>query len=538
METAMKKTTMKMNVCMKIIGTINRALVLGLPLLLAAGLAACNRGESQEKSTSVDTAPVERRSLDISADASGQIEPLRVVEVKSRVGGEVQQMPVETGQELQQGALIAMVDPRDVRNALSQAQADQALASARVANSSAQRRRAEKLAKEGLLSAQDLETTQLQETDARAQLVKAKTNLQLAQEKAGDVDIRAPISGMVIEKTVEQGQIIASASGNVSGGTTLVKMADLSKVQARALVDETDIGRVKPGQPAQVTVEAYPGRTFRGTVSKIEPQAVVDQNVTMFPVLVELENPDRLLKPGMNAEVSVSIAHRENVVAVPNEAVANPRDAATAGAALGLDEDQLRTQLAALRPGRGSRSGGAGGAGGAGGTGAGGTDQAAGGSGAGAGATGSGRGSGGWRGNAGGTGGTGGGAGEGGGAGGAMRASSGSRSSGDVRPGIVFVKGATGPEPKSVLLGLSDWDYSEVIRGLEPGTQVYLISVAQLKQQQTQAADRMRQRAGGGILGGGGGAPAGGGGGGQRGGGGGAPSGGGGGGSRSGGPSQ
>ena len=116
-----------------------------------------------------------------------------------------------------------------------------------------------------------------------------------------------------------------------------------------------------------------------------------------------------------------------------------------------------------------------------------------------------------------------------------MRAGSGSRSSGDVRPGIVFVRGANGPEPKSVLLGLSDWDYSEVIRGLEPGTQVYLISVAQLKQQQTQATERMRQRAGGGMLGGGGGAP-GGGGGGQRGGGGGAPSGGGGGGSR--GPGQ
>jgi HlyD family secretion protein len=527
METAMKK----------MMNTFKRTMALGLPLLLAASLAACNRGESQEKSTSVDTAPVERRSLDISADASGQIEPLRIVEVKSRVGGEVQQMPVETGQELQQGALIAMVDPRDVRNALSQAQADQALASARVANSSAQRRRAEKLAKEGLLSAQDLETTQLQETDARAQLVKAKTNLQLAQEKAGDVDIRAPISGMVIEKTVEQGQIIASASGNVSGGTTLVKMADLSTVQARALVDETDIGRVKPGQPAQVTVEAYPGRTFRGTVSKIEPQAVVDQNVTMFPVLVELTNPDRLLKPGMNAEVSVSIAHRENVVAVPNEAVANPRDAATAGAALGLDEDQLRTQLATMRQGRGGRSGtgtagGTGSGGGTGGTGTGSNDQAAGGSGAGTNASGRGSG-GGWRGRAGGgTGATGGGAGEGAGAGGAMRASSGSRSSGDVRPGIVFVKGATGPEPKSVLLGLSDWDYSEVIRGLEPGTQVYLISVAQLKQQQTQSTDRMRQRAGGGILGGGGGA--GGAGGGQRSGGGGTSGGSGGGGSRSG----
>jgi len=81
---------------------------------------------------------------------------------------------------------------------------------------------------------------------------------------------------------------------------------------------------------------------------------------------------------------------------------------------------------------------------------------------------------------------------------------SGGRSSADVRPGVVFVKGASGPEPKLVLLGLSDWDSTEVIRGLEPGTQVYLISVAQLKQQQTQLTDRMRQRAGGGMFGGGG----------------------------------
>ena len=94
--------------------------------------------------------------------------------------------------------------------------------------------------------------------------MKARTNLDLAREKTGDVAIRAPIAGTVIEKTVEQGQIVASASANVSGGSTLVKMADLAMMQVRALVDETDIGRVQPGQPVEVTVEAHPGRTFRG----------------------------------------------------------------------------------------------------------------------------------------------------------------------------------------------------------------------------------------------------------------------------------
>jgi HlyD family secretion protein len=234
-------------------------------------------------------------------------------------------------------------------------------------------------------------------------------------------------------------------------------------VQARALVDETDIGRIQPGQRAVVTVEAYPGRSFRGTVSKVEPQAVVDQNVTMFPVLIELDNPDRLLKPGMNSEVSISIARRSDVLTVPNEAAANIREAASAGAALGLDEDDLREKMAQMRPSRRGGQGGSQGGGRSGGSSW--RDRGAGGSG--------GRGN--WRGD--------------------------SSAGAEMHPGVVFVKGAQGPEPKFVMLGLSDWDYTEVIRGLEPGTEVYLVAVARLKQQQTEFTDRMRQRAGGGMFG-------------------------------------
>lgn len=425
-----------------------------LGVLLALGLAGCGRGESEEIKTP-DAAPVERQDLEIRAEASGQIEPLRVVEVKSRVGGELRRISVETGNEVSQGTIIAEIDPRDVKNALDQAEADLELARARLVTAEAQRRRAVELAKAGVMSEQDLETKQLDETNAQAQLLKARTNMELAREKMGDVAIRSPISGTVIEKTVEQGQIIASASGNVSGGTTLVKMADLSIVQARALVDETDIGRVRPGQPAQVTVEAYPGRTFRGSVAKIEPQAVIEQNVTMFPVLVRLENPERLLKPGMNSEVSIEIADRQDVVAVPNQAVVGMREAASAGTALGLEEEQVRAQLAKMRE---ERRGG---------------DAPRGG---------------GVRRSSRGPGGPGGGE-------GAVPAG--------LRPGVVFVKTPQGPEPRMVLLGLSDWDYTEVVRGVEPGAEVYLISVARLQQQQEQFTNRMRERAGGGMLGGG-----------------------------------
>jgi HlyD family secretion protein len=467
--------------------------VLGLVAALALSAAGCSdSGESQEIQKSTDKAPVERRDLEIRAEASGQIEPLRVVEVKSRVAGELRRITVETGDEIRQGELIAEIDPRDVRNAFEQAEADVGVARAEVTTAATQRKRVESLAKAGVVSSQDLENAQLAETNARAQLLKAETNLRLAREKTGDVTIRSPITGTVIEKTVEQGQIIASASGNVSGGTTLVKMADLGSVQARALIDEVDIGRIAPGQPASVTVEAYPGRTFRGTVTKIEPQAVVEQNVTMFPVLVRLENPERLLKTGMNAEVSVDIANRTDVVAVPNGAVVAPREAASAGAVLGLNEDEIRSQMAAMR---GRRGGGPGGP-----AAEGASTQGTRGSrdGSAAGTAGPER------------------------RRGPRAATEGMRNpemagtqesgatggapvdpTAGARPGVVFIDGAKGPEPRFVMLGLSDWDYTEVVRGLEPGEQVYLLSVARLQQQQQEQTNRMQQRAGGGMFGGG-----------------------------------
>ena len=122
------------------------------------------------------------------------------------------------------------------------------------------------------------------------------------------------MAGTIIEKTVSLGTVITSATGAFGGGTTLLKMADLSQVRVRALFNETDIGQVRPGQTATVTVDAYPDRRFTGIVEKIEPQAVIQQNVTMFPVLVNLENGEGLLKPGMNGETSVLVDQRSDVL--------------------------------------------------------------------------------------------------------------------------------------------------------------------------------------------------------------------------------
>src|SRR5690606_34083068 len=274
-----------------------------LPLQLIAGLGACGRSGAPDSSDGRDVAPVVRRDLDVRVQAAGTVEPIRLVEVKSKASGEVLRILAETGDELTRGTLLVEIDPRDVRNALLQAEADLEVARARLATAEAQRQRAEELRKANVVTEQEYESAAMEEANARAQLVKAQTNLELARERMGDVTIRAPIDGTIIKREVEVGQIIASASQNISGGTTLLIMADLSEMQVRTLIDETDIGQVRPGQVARVQVQAYPGRTFVGSVLKIEPQAVVDQNVTMFPVLVRLDNRERLLKPGMNAEV-------------------------------------------------------------------------------------------------------------------------------------------------------------------------------------------------------------------------------------------
>jgi HlyD family secretion protein len=252
------------------------------------------------------------------------------------------------------------VDTRDVRNQYNQALADLRAAQARVAVAAAQRKRSEDLFKQQIITAQELETAQLDHANAQAQQTRADASLDLAQQRLEDATVRAPLAGTIIEKAVSTGQVITSATGAFGGGTLLLKMADLSQVRVRALVNETDIGNIQPGQQATVTVDAYPDRPFRGTVEKIEPQAVVQQNVTMFPVLVAVSNREGLLMPGMNGEVSVLVERRENVVSVPNDAVRPPRDITTAAAALGLDPDSVRRQVQAQfsgGPGGGANGG-------------------------------------------------------------------------------------------------------------------------------------------------------------------------------------
>ena len=326
-------------------------------LLVVAGFALACAGKKEQPLT-IKTAPVERRTIVVAAEATGVIEPINVVEVKSRSSGQVIQMPVETGTLVRPGDLIVQLDTRDVQNQYDQSKADLDAAEKKLQVSEIQKKRSDDLFAAKIITAQENETAQLDFANASSAIVRSRASLDLAQQRLDDARVTAPVMGTIIEKPVALGQVIQSGTSTAGGGTTIVKMADLTKVRARALVNETDIGQVRPGFEATVTVDAFPDRQFRGTVEKIEPQAVVQQNVTMFPVLVSLDNREGLLMPGMNGEVAIVAERRENVLAIPSEAIRSVREAAQAAALLGLNADSVQAIIRASMGGMGGGMGG------------------------------------------------------------------------------------------------------------------------------------------------------------------------------------
>jgi len=477
--------------------------VLRVALALTA-LAGCKK---EAPPVVYQAVPVEHRDIVVTAQASGTIQPDTVVEVKSKASGEILDLRVETGQLVKRGTPMVRVDPRNPRNQLAQAQADLDVAQAQLANATSQKRRADELFQSQSITEQEHETALLDYANAKANVVRAKVAVETAKDQLDDTNVLAPITGTIIEKDVERGQVISSPTKDVGGGTVLLKMADLGLVQVRTLVDETDIGKIQVGQRATVTVDAFPNRPFEGSVLKIEPQAQTEQNVTMFPVLVRIDNRAGLLRPGMNAEVEIHVGERPGVLAVPNASLRTQRDVGSAAQVLGLSPEAVERQLAAqTRGGQASMGGAAAGADTTRRDSAGGTSmtlpngrsitlppgvteaqvraafakrrsggqltaeesaaldkvrQA-------------------------------------------MGSAGGRRASGNegVFGGryIVFVKRPDGPTPVWVRTGLTDLDYSEVVSGLSPTDSVLVLPSASLVQSQQEVQERVNRATGGGAV--------------------------------------
>ncbi|MEQ1856751.1 MAG: efflux RND transporter periplasmic adaptor subunit [Longimicrobiales bacterium] len=484
-------------------------------------LAGCGEGQAAEEGTPTRLmATVRRGNLIIRAEATGNVEPVRKVEVKSKASGEVLRLHADVGDRVTRGTLLAEIDPRDVRNNYNQVEANLQVSQARLEIAAAQLERSNQLLAANVITQQEHENARLDNTNAQAELVRSQTNFDLAQLQLNDVSIRAPMDGTIIQKNVEEGVVIQSASQNVSGGTALFLMADLAAMQVRTLVDETDMGMLQANLTAVVSVEAFPNQSFNGVISKIEPQAVVEQNVTMFPVIVSLDNASGLLKPGMNAEVEIFIDEARDVLLVPNNSIVQTDDVGPAAMALGLDVESLDL-TAFASSGGGARTF---------------TARAGGGEGAATGGQQSGGGGGNTTGGRAGRGARAGGAqvspelqarmqelraqvesgaisqdsmralmqglrGQGAGPGvatGAAATPGGAQSARQTRPAAVFVMGADGtPEPRLVQMGLGDWDNTEIVSGVEEGDQLVIVSAAQLQAQQEAFLEQVRGRMGG-----------------------------------------
>lgn len=332
-----------------------RLLAASLSLLV---LSACGPGGEVPQASQYETAQAENRSLVLTVEASGVIEPVRTVEIKSKASGEILELGADTGDTVQRGALLVRIDPRTPRNRFDQAVAQRKAAQAKLVNARGQLERGEKLLGNAWINQADYDQLVLNVATAESEVVAAKVAVENARIALDDTEVRAPSDGTILSKRVERGQVISSPTMDVGGGTLLMTMAELGEVRVRARVDETDIGKLEPGMEAGISVASYPGKRFSGTIEKIEPQAIVEQNVTLFPVLISLPNEERLLRPGMNVEADFDVARRENVLTVPVTALRTERDIDTTAAIIGVDAASIRASVAPAGATAGPASGG------------------------------------------------------------------------------------------------------------------------------------------------------------------------------------
>jgi HlyD family secretion protein len=285
------------------------------------------------------------KQLELIVEASGAIEAISAVEIKSKASGEILYLGAEVGDLIQKSEVLARIDQRTPSNTLSQTQADLDVAIVRLGNADSQLKRGIELHKAKSISDKAFEDIQEQHATAKAQLVRAEVFLENAKIALDDTLVRSPIKGTVIFRPVEIGQVITSPTAAVGGGTLLMTMANLNQVRVRAVVDEIDIGKISLDQEVTLRVSAFRDKKFTGIVSKIEPLGVDVQNVTTFPVLIDIENKENLLLLGMNTEVEIEILNEKASLAVPSGSLRTRKDISFVAALVGVSKEDIRDFL-------------------------------------------------------------------------------------------------------------------------------------------------------------------------------------------------
>src|SRR5689334_6396418 len=290
-------------------------------LLVLGGLAAAAIWyfvAEHDSGSQYQTAQVTRGDLIQSVTASGQLNPVVNVQVGSQISGRINKILVDYNSEVKSNQVIAQIDPASYQAALLRCEADVANAKANLTLAQVQATRADALFTNKLISASDHDTALAQAQQAAAQLQSAEAALTNSQVDLSRCTILAPVDGVVISRNVDVGQTVA-ASFNTP--TLFLIANDLTKMQIDALVSEADIGGVQVGQNVNFTVDAFPYRTFHGKVSQVRYGAITNQSVISYDCVVEVNNSDLKLLPGMTANVSVIIAERDDVLKIPNAAL-------------------------------------------------------------------------------------------------------------------------------------------------------------------------------------------------------------------------
>jgi HlyD family secretion protein len=348
--------------------------MIGLGLVIAVGvLAAFDFGRTP--SPQYFTAKVDHGDINDVVESTGTINAVTTVQVGSQVSGTISKLSADFNSHVKKNQVIAEIDPSLFRGALLQVQADLQDAKANLSaakaalvkaqataeQTSADYARNAALAKEGVVAQQQLDqakanndTAQAAVNAAKAQVVQAQAQVaqksaavSVAQTNLDHTIIRSPIDGTVVARNIDVGQTVAASLQ----APTLFNIAqDLTKMQVYAATDESDVGQMKVGQPVTFKVDAFPRDTFHGVISQIRMNPTTVQNVVTYNTIIDFDNPDTKLFPGMTAYVTIPVASAKNVMKVPNGALRYTPD---------LKPDQLAAleQQAGITPKTASRQG-------------------------------------------------------------------------------------------------------------------------------------------------------------------------------------
>lgn len=275
-------------------------------------------GGKKEAKVSFTTAKVEKTNIQNSITATGTIEPVTSVTVGTQVSGIVSHLYVDYNSVVKKGQVIAELDKTNLTSELNTARANLSSAQSSLDYELNNYNRYKTLYDKGLVSADEFETAKLSYLKAKEQVTTARESVQKAQTNLGYATITSPIDGVVLSKSVEEGQTVA-ASFNTPELFTIAQ--DLTDMRVIADIDEADIGGVQEGQRVTFTVDAFPDDLFEGQVTQVRQQATTESNVVTYEVVISAPNNDLKLKPGLTANVTIFTLEKNDVLAVPSKAL-------------------------------------------------------------------------------------------------------------------------------------------------------------------------------------------------------------------------